>query len=154
MAALYSVPGYRGLLLWWRAHSAWVIRMGFSLRRGEDFADNSKDPRYNFRASSSIEELIAQQGKVPITDVSALHGDFRPEEENIEDFIAALHEWRGHKRSGPVFGHDKEMPIDPAAIQVLALRQIADRLEHGEMMPDPAGRDLRHSLRSSTSALH
>ena len=29
----------------------------------------------------SIEELMAQQGTRPITDVSALHGDFWPEEE-------------------------------------------------------------------------
>jgi hypothetical protein len=47
----------------------------------------------------SIEELMAQQGTGPITDVSALHGDFWPEEERIEDFLAALHEWRGHTRT-------------------------------------------------------
>jgi hypothetical protein len=28
-----------------------------------------------------------------------LHGDFWPEEESIEDFLAALDAWRGHKRS-------------------------------------------------------
>jgi hypothetical protein len=33
------------------------------------------------------------------TDASVLHGDFWPEEESIEDFLAALHAWRGHKRS-------------------------------------------------------
>jgi hypothetical protein len=31
--------------------------------------------------------------------VRLLHGDFWPEEERIEDFLAALHEWRGH--AGP-----------------------------------------------------
>ena len=36
----------------------------------------------------------------PIDDVSVLHGDFRPEEERIEDFIAALHELRGRNRPG------------------------------------------------------
>ena len=36
----------------------------------------------------------------PIDDVSVLHGDFWPEEEQMEDFIAALHEWRGHNRPG------------------------------------------------------
>jgi len=41
------------------------------------------------------------QGTRPITDVSSLHGDFWPEEERIEDFLAALHEWRGHRRSDP-----------------------------------------------------
>ena len=36
-----------------------------------------------------------------LADLSVLHGDLRPEEEPIEDFLAALHEWRGHKRAGP-----------------------------------------------------
>lgn len=49
----------------------------------------------------SIEQLMAEQGTGPITDVSVLHGDFWPEEESIEDFLTALHEWRGHKRSDP-----------------------------------------------------
>jgi hypothetical protein len=65
----------------------------------EGFA-NSNDSRYDFWADPSIEELIAQEGTGPIDDVSVLHGNFRPEEERIEDFIAALHEWRGHNRPG------------------------------------------------------
>lgn len=44
---------------------------------------------------------MAEQGTGPITDVSVLHGDFWPEEESIEDFLAALHEWRGHRRTNP-----------------------------------------------------
>jgi hypothetical protein len=31
--------------------------------------------------------------------MSVLHGDFRPEEESMKDFLAALHEWRGHHRA-------------------------------------------------------
>ena len=54
--------------------------------------DTSNDPRYNFDADPSLDEIIAQQGKGPITDISVLHGDFWPEEESIEDFLAALHE--------------------------------------------------------------
>jgi hypothetical protein len=63
--------------------------------------DKSKDPRYNFDADPSLDEIIAQQGKSPITDLSELHGDFWPEEESIEDFLAALHEGRGHRRADP-----------------------------------------------------
>jgi hypothetical protein len=48
-----------------------------------------------------LEELITQQGKGPVTDVQALHGNFWPEEECIEDFPAALHEWRGQKKAHP-----------------------------------------------------
>ena len=64
--------------------------------------DKSNDPRYNFDANPSVDELIAQQGKGPITDLSVLHGDFWPEDEPIEEFLNALHEWRGHtKRVDP-----------------------------------------------------
>jgi hypothetical protein len=63
--------------------------------------DKSNDPRCNFDANPSLEELIAQQGKRPITDVAVLHGNFWPEEESIEDFLAALSEWRGHRRADP-----------------------------------------------------
>lgn len=45
---------------------------------------------------------MAQQGTGPITDVSVLHGDFWPEEESIEEFVATCREWRGHRRAKPV----------------------------------------------------
>jgi hypothetical protein len=64
--------------------------------------DRSNDPRYNFYANPTFEELIAQQGKGPIKDTSALHGDFWPEDEPIEEFLAALAEWRGHKDRSPL----------------------------------------------------
>jgi hypothetical protein len=54
------------------------------------------DPRLDFDANPTLDELIAQQGKGPVIDVEVLHGDFWPAEEPIEDFLAALHEWRGH----------------------------------------------------------
>ena len=44
---------------------------------------------------------MAEQGTGPINDPSVLHGDFWPEEEPIEDFLAALHQWRGHQRTDP-----------------------------------------------------
>ncbi len=53
----------------------------------------------DFEDNPSLDEIIAQQDKAPIVDVSLLHGDFWPEEERIEDFLAALHEWRGHAKS-------------------------------------------------------
>jgi hypothetical protein len=54
------------------------------------------DPRYNFDADPKLDDLIAQQGKRPVADISALQGDFWPEDEPIEDFLAALHQWRSH----------------------------------------------------------
>ena len=49
----------------------------------------------------STEQLSAEQGTGPITDVRLLRGDFWPEEESIEEFLATLHEWRGHARTDP-----------------------------------------------------
>src|SRR5438045_965277 len=43
---------------------------------GGSMDSKSNDPRYNFYANPTIEEIIAQQGKSPIMDVSVLHGDF------------------------------------------------------------------------------
>jgi len=60
--------------------------------------ESTNDPRYNFDADPSLDEIIAQQGQGPITDLSDLHGSFWQEEESIEDFLDALHEQRGHKR--------------------------------------------------------
>ena len=61
--------------------------------------DRSNDPRYNFHASPTVDELIAQQGKGPIHDPRVLLGDFWPEDEPVEEFLAALREWRGHNKS-------------------------------------------------------
>ena len=60
----------------------------------------SNDPRYNFEATPSIEEIVAQQRKGPI-DVSLLHKNARPDDEPIEDFLTALREWRGHGKTDP-----------------------------------------------------
>jgi hypothetical protein len=59
----------------------------------------SNDPRYNFDATPTLDELVAQQGKSPLRDPGILIGDFWPENEPVEEFLAALHEWRGHDRS-------------------------------------------------------
>ena len=61
----------------------------------------SNDPRFKFEANPTLDELIAQQSKGPVSDIRVLHGDFWPHEESIEDFLAALHEWRGHGKADP-----------------------------------------------------
>jgi hypothetical protein len=60
--------------------------------------DKQNDPRYNFYARPTIEELLAQQGTKPVKDLSIFHGAW-PEDENVEDFIAAYREWRGHGKA-------------------------------------------------------
>ena len=54
--------------------------------------------RYVRAGHPSIEELVAEQGTRFRADPAELLGDFWPEEESIEDFLAALHEWRGHDK--------------------------------------------------------
>jgi hypothetical protein len=61
--------------------------------------EESNDPRQNFYANPTVDELIAQQGKEPIRDPRILLGDFWPEDEPIEEFLAALRQWRGHDKS-------------------------------------------------------
>jgi len=64
-------------------------------------ADRQADAGHSATGHPSFEQLMAEQGTGPIADVSALHGDFWPEDESIEDFLAILHEWRGHERTDP-----------------------------------------------------
>ena len=54
---------------------------------------------YAAKGHPSLEQLRAEQGTKPIKNLGALRGDFRPEDEPIEDFLAALREWRGHDRA-------------------------------------------------------
>ena len=56
---------------------------------------------YSAAGHPSVEQLMAEQGTGPVTDVSVLHGDFWPEEESMEEFLETLHEWRGHVRTDP-----------------------------------------------------
>ena len=51
--------------------------------------------KYAAKGHPSLEQLRAEQGTGPITDLSKLKGDFWPDDE-FEDFLAALREWRGH----------------------------------------------------------
>jgi hypothetical protein len=62
---------------------------------------HSEPVPYASSGHPSIEQLMAEQGTGPITDVSVLHGDFWPEEESVQEFVATIREWRGHKRTDP-----------------------------------------------------
>jgi hypothetical protein len=54
------------------------------------------EQKYASNGHPSIEELKLAQGTIPTADARELCGDFWPEEENINDFLTALREWRGH----------------------------------------------------------
>jgi hypothetical protein len=72
-------------------------------RQHRNSATDARPPRVRYVASGhpSVQQLMAEQGTGPITDVSVLHGDFWPEEESIEDFLQALHQWRSHQPTDP-----------------------------------------------------
>jgi hypothetical protein len=57
--------------------------------------------KYAHRGHPSIEELMAAQGVTFPRDLRDFLGDFWPEEESTDDFLAALHEWRGHVKTDP-----------------------------------------------------
>ena len=54
--------------------------------------------RYLRQGHPSIEELMLEQGVKPVTDPRELLGDSWPENESIDDFTAAVSEWRGHAK--------------------------------------------------------
>ena len=54
------------------------------------------EQKYTSAGHPSVAELRLAQGTTPTSDPRELIGDFWPEEENIDDFLAALREWRGH----------------------------------------------------------
>lgn len=56
--------------------------------------DEKENSTQAFYTHISLEELAEQQGVKPVTDPSALAGDFWPEDETAEEFIATLRQWR------------------------------------------------------------
>lgn len=71
-------------------------------QRGRDEGSSSASAPYASSGHQSFEQLMAEQGTGPVTDVATLHGNFWPEEETIEEFLATLDEWRGRKPYEPV----------------------------------------------------
>lgn len=61
----------------------------------------SQAERYIHEGHPAIEDLIVEQSVVFPRDPKELLGDFWPEEESIDDFLAALRDWRGHAQTDP-----------------------------------------------------
>ena len=57
--------------------------------------------KYTREGHPTVDELIAHQRVAFPRDPKDLLGDFWPEEESIDDFLAALRDWRGHTRTDP-----------------------------------------------------
>lgn len=48
-----------------------------------------------------LDALAREQGVKPITDISELAGDFWPEDESVDEFIAAVRSWRDAPPTSP-----------------------------------------------------
>ena len=55
------------------------------------------EQKYASAGHPSIEELKQAQATTPTSDPRELFGSAWPEDENVDDFLTALHEWRGHR---------------------------------------------------------
>jgi hypothetical protein len=47
-----------------------------------------------FEDDIDIWRLAKEQGVEPVRDISSLYGDFWPEDESMEEFLATLRRWR------------------------------------------------------------
>ncbi len=54
------------------------------------------EQKYTAAGYPSILELKQVEGTLPTSGPRELLGDFWPEEENIDDLLATLRQWRGH----------------------------------------------------------
>lgn len=70
-------------------------------KRGSEQAKPPAVIPYASAGHPSAEQLSVEQGTGPIADTSVLHGDFWPEDESVEEFVATIREWRGHKQTDP-----------------------------------------------------
>ncbi len=57
-------------------------------------------PTHDFFTHKALDQLIAEQGTKPVADINALHGDFWPEGESAEEFVAQVRAWREERDSG------------------------------------------------------
>lgn len=57
--------------------------------------------RFARQGHPSVEELIAAQRLTFPRDPHDLLGNFWPEDETLDDFLALLREWRGHTKTDP-----------------------------------------------------
>ena len=55
--------------------------------------------QYTRQGHPTVEELVAAQGLTFPRDPQDLVGNFWPHEESIDDFLTALQEWRGRKKT-------------------------------------------------------
>ena len=48
----------------------------------------------------TIQQMAARQGVKPVGDLDALRGDFWPDDESVDEFVAAVRRWRDEEGGG------------------------------------------------------
>lgn len=61
-----------------------------------EVVEQSIEQKYGRSGHPSIEELKLAQGTIPTSNPRELLGDFWPESENIDEFLATVRKCRGH----------------------------------------------------------
>ena len=59
-----------------------------------DRSGETPEERPLFEKKGDLEQLAAEQGVTAIADFDSLLGDFWPEDESADDFIAQVRSWR------------------------------------------------------------
>ena len=62
-----------------------------------EITNDPEDPDgtpYPFDSRPALEALASEQGVEPVDDFDSLLGDFWPEDEGVDEFVATLREWR------------------------------------------------------------
>lgn len=70
------------------------------LDRDVDAEERGEKGTVFFEGKTDLEILAAQQGVSSVSDFDSLLGDFWPEEESADQFIASLREWRREGEHG------------------------------------------------------
>lgn len=64
------------------------------LKRQESVSVKAVREAVDFWDGATVEELAEIQGVKPLDALSALQGDFWPEDESVDDFLTAIRQWR------------------------------------------------------------
>jgi hypothetical protein len=67
---------------------------------GPESSEVATAPADDFFTHKALDQLIAEQGTKRVANINALRGDFWPEEESTEEFLAQLRAWRDERDSG------------------------------------------------------
>ena len=97
-----TVPGHPHIVGYGETEEAALEDARITLESTAEAADaettnGAKDPEgtpHPFDSRPALEVLASEQGVEPADDFDALLGDFWPEDEGADEFVATLREWR------------------------------------------------------------